>query len=61
MIPGGCQYDTTRTSPFGYYGTCRCGHVTGAYRETAKQAWLDVVDHVAGRPLRDSQPKEGQS
>jgi hypothetical protein len=43
-------YDTTRTSPFGYYGTCTCGYVTTAYRETAKESWQDVLAHVSSAP-----------
>jgi hypothetical protein len=40
-----CTYDTTRTSPFGYYVCCSCGWVSGQYRATAKDAWLDWQDH----------------
>lgn len=48
------DYDTTRTSPFGYYVCCGCGWVSGQYRATAKEAYDDWTDHAreqrAGRP-----------
>lgn len=42
----GHEYDTTRTSPFGYYVTCACGWISGQYRPTAKDAWMDWQDHA---------------
>lgn len=42
----GHVYDTTRTSPFGYYVTCACGWISEQYRPTAKDAWNDHVDHA---------------
>jgi hypothetical protein len=44
-------YVTTRTSPFGYYGECRCGWITHAYRETAREAFLDVSEHIRAQKL----------
>lgn len=38
----------TRTSPFGYYATCSCGHITrGGYSETARDAfYASKAEHV---------------
>lgn len=42
------RYDTTRTSPYGYYVTCSCGWVSTEYRPTARGAWGDWNDHASG-------------
>ena len=47
-------YETTRTSPFGYYGECSCGHITDNYRATAKEAWQDIADHIGGSQSDDA-------
>lgn len=47
-----CAYDTTRTSPFGYYGQCACGWITPDYWPTAQAAYLSVRDHVTARADR---------
>lgn len=38
-------YDTTRTSPYGYYVTCRCGWTSTCYRTTAQDAYYDWQAH----------------
>jgi len=35
----------TRTSPFGYYATCPCGHISRGYFPTAREAYYDLADH----------------
>ena len=42
-----CAYETTRTSPFGKYATCRCGWVSPDYSETHEEAYRGWEAHRA--------------